>query len=91
MPAPTWMYARPPVITIVRRAIHVSMFPEKSTYPTAPAYGPRRVGSNSSMISIARIFGAPLTVPTGSAARRASNAVLPAASLPLTSETMCIT
>ena len=32
-------------------------------YPTAPAYGPRRSGSSSSMISIARTFGAPVIVP----------------------------
>ena len=43
------------------------------------------------MICIARTFGAPLTVPTGSVARRASKAVLPAASLPVTLLLMCIT
>ena len=33
-----------------------------------PAYGPRGQGSVSAMISMARIFGAPLTVPAGKVA-----------------------
>ena len=33
------------------------------------------------MICMARIFGAPLTVPTGSETRRASNAVMPSVEL----------
>jgi hypothetical protein len=48
--------------------MQVSRLPEKSKYPTIPAYGPRRVGSSSSMIYIARIFGAPDTVPAGNEA-----------------------
>ena len=43
-----------------------------------PAYGPRLVGSSSSMISIARTLGAPLTVPAGNVARSTSTAVVPA-------------
>src|SRR5437588_773258 len=43
------------------------------------------------MICIARIFGAPLTVPTGSETRRASNAVIPSASWPVTFVVMCMT
>src|SRR5436309_595156 len=57
--------ARRSLITIVRMLMQVSMLPEKLKYPTAPAYGPRRVGSSSSMICIARILGAPDTVPAG--------------------------
>jgi hypothetical protein len=43
------------------------------------------------MISIARTFGAPLSVPAGSDDRRASNAVFPAASVPVTVLDRCIT
>ena len=53
--------------------------------------GPRRCGSISSMISMARTFGAPETVPAGRQACKASNAVLPGASWPSTFEVMCIT
>ena len=48
------------------------MFPEKLKYPITPPYGPRRVGSSSSMISIARTFGAPESVPAGKHARSTS-------------------
>ena len=43
------------------------------------------------MISIARIFGAPESVPAGSTARSASIAPVSGRSVPLTEETMCIT
>ena len=43
------------------------------------------------MISIARIFGAPLTVPAGKVARSTSIAPMPSFSLPTTLETMCMT
>jgi len=69
----------------------VSRFPERSTYPTAPAYGPRAVGSSVSMISMARIFGAPETVPWGNVARRTSTGPTPGRSLPETPDTRCIT
>mgnify|MGYP002063451844 CR=1 FL=1 len=47
-------------------------------YPArAPAYGPRPTGSRSSMISMARIFGAPDTVPAGKVARMTSIAFMP--------------
>ncbi len=52
---------------------------------------PRFTGSSSSMISMARIFGAPDSVPTGSVARSTSMAVLPSASRPTTLLEMCIT
>ena len=65
MPAPTWIEARPPWQTTVRMVMQESRLPEYETYPTAPPYGPRRVGSSSSMISMARIFGAPVSVPAG--------------------------
>ena len=57
----------------------------------APAYGPRRVVSNSSTISIARTFGAPLTVPCGKVALNTSTAPTPSLSRPDTPETMCMT
>ena len=76
---------------MVRMAIAVSRFPLKSTYPTTPAYGPRFTGSSSSMISIARTFGAPLTVPAGRVARKTSIAVLPGTSAPLTCDVRCMT
>src|SRR5438445_11688959 len=69
MPAPTWTDARWPWQTIVRIVMHESRLPEYDTYPTAPPYGPRWVGSSSPMISIARIFGAPVSVPAGKHAR----------------------
>jgi hypothetical protein len=43
------------------------------------------------MISIARIFGAPERVPSGSVARSASIAPQSARRRPVTVETMCIT
>ena len=43
------------------------------------------------MICMARTLGAPLTVPAGKAAFRASTAVFPGASVPLTEDTMWMT
>ncbi len=43
------------------------------------------------MISIARTFGAPLTVPAGNDARSTSIDVSPGFNVPSTFETMCIT
>jgi hypothetical protein len=43
------------------------------------------------MICIARIFGAPDTVPAGRQACKASKALRPGASSPVMFETMCIT
>src|SRR5919204_1014404 len=91
MPAPTWIDARVPWQTIVRIVMHESRLPEYETYPTAPAYGPRRVGSISSMISMARIFGAPDTVPAGKHARRTSEAAAPPRSVPPTWRTRWVT
>src|SRR5688572_11944753 len=91
MPAPTWIEARLPWQTIVRIVMQESRFPEYEMYPTAPAYGPRRVGSISSMISIARILGAPVTVPAGKHARRTSKASAPRRSVPTTWLTRCMT
>ncbi|KAH0854730.1 hypothetical protein HID58_057748, partial [Brassica napus] len=45
----------------------MSMSPVNETPPKPPLYGPRRVGSSSSISSMAFTFGAPLTVPTGRA------------------------
>ena len=77
-PAPAWRCtvhgAAPPFVgtTIVRSASAMSMSPVYEIAPMPPEYGPRRVGSSSSITSIARTFGAPDTVPTGSVARSAS-------------------
>ena len=43
------------------------------------------------MISMARILGAPVSVPAGKVATSASSASLPGASSPVTELTMCIT
>ena len=43
------------------------------------------------MICMARIFGAPVTVPAGKAARSASVADTPGANSPVTVDTRCIT
>ena len=51
-----------------------SKSPAGSNQPIAPQYGPRRTGSSSSMISIARIFGAPVIDPPGKVARSTSPA-----------------
>jgi hypothetical protein len=48
-------------------------------------------GSSSSMICIARTFGAPESVPAGSTERSASMAPTSARSVPETEETMCMT
>jgi len=58
---------------MVRIAMHVSMPLLKSMWPTAPAYTPRRSRSSDAMSSMARILGAPETVPAGKMERKASN------------------
>ena len=52
---------------------------------------PRLTGSSSSIISMARILGAPLTVPAGKVARSRSMALIPGCRSPITLETMCMT
>src|SRR4030095_10345930 len=91
IPAPACTKARPSRITTVRMAIAVSIPPEYPKYPTAPPYTPRRTGSSSSMISMARILGAPLRVPAGNVARKASKQSRSSASWPRTFDTRCIT
>ena len=49
-----------------------------SEVPMAPAYSPRFSGSNSLIICMARIFGAPETVPAGNADTKRSNGVFSA-------------
>ncbi len=71
--------------------MQVSMFPSNPRYPMAPPYKPRLTVSSSSMICMARILGAPESVPAGSAENRASTAVLSFRSRPRTSLTRCIT
>ena len=51
---------------------------------------PRSAGSNSSMISTARGFGAPESVPAGNADLNTSNAVSEGSTLPVTVEQMCM-
>src|SRR5258706_16479800 len=55
--------------------MHESIFPLNAKYATAPPYGPRRVVSCSSISSIARIFGAPVSVPAGENERKRSRGV----------------
>lgn len=58
----------------MRIAMHVSIeSAAKLNRPTAPAYAPRRSFSRSATSSIARILGAPETVPAGKMERKASN------------------
>ena len=52
---------------------------------------PRLTGSSSSMISIARTFGAPDSVPAGKVALSTSRFDRPGLSVPSTLETMCCT
>ena len=58
-----------PSATSVRIRIEVAIAPSGPIQPSAPVYGPRRVGSSSRRISIARIFGAPVIEPPGNDAR----------------------
>src|ERR1017187_245452 len=91
IPAAACRYARPSTTTTLRRAIAVSSTPPLPMYPTAPAYGPRPWRSRPAMISMARIFGPPVTVPAGKHARRASSAVRPGASRARMPLARCIT
>ena len=59
-----------PSATSVRIRIEVAIAPSGPIQPSAPVYGPRRTGSSSRRISIARIFGAPVIEPPGNAARK---------------------
>mmetsp|Transcript_10236 Transcript_10236/g.35613 ORF Transcript_10236/g.35613 Transcript_10236/m.35613 type:complete len:321 (+) Transcript_10236:328-1290(+) len=69
----------------------MSISPVKAHTPIPPPYGPRLLGSSSSMICMARTLGAPLTVPAGSAALSVSHAERPFLSAPSTVLLMCIT
>src|SRR5919201_4329327 len=91
MPAAAWTVAQPSFTTMVRIAMQASRSPVKLRYPIPPAYTPRRSPSSSAMISMARILGAPVTVPDGKQARRASMGVQSARSLPVMLETRCMT
>ena len=71
--------------------MHVSKSPEALKYPTAPEYNPLFSFSNSSIICIALILGAPLTVPAGKPAIRASKLSIPSLNSPFTSDSMCMT
>src|SRR3954463_13144745 len=90
-PAPAWMLTASPVPPAVRIVMQKSRSPANVRYPTAPAYGPRAVGSCSAISSIARRFGAPVTVPAGNLLASASNGSASARRSPSTVETMCIT
>ena len=92
IPAPACTWASPSRTTMVRMAIAVSICaPPHPMCPTAPAYGPRAVGSSSSMISMARILGAPETVPAGKHAPRTSSADSPTLTRPSTWLHRCMT
>ena len=67
--------------------MHVSMSPLDDIYPIPPEYMPRLVVSNSSMICIALIFGAPETVPAGKPAISAEIDEVLFFNLPVTFET----
>ena len=78
-------------MTAVRIVMQKSRSPANVRYPTAPAYGPRAVGSCSAISSIARRFGAPVTVPAGNVTANASSGWSSSRSSPSTVDTMCIT
>ena len=59
--------------------------------PTAPEYSQRRLGSKSSMISMARTLGVPVMVPAGNVARMSSSVRRSPRIRPRTSEVRCIT
>ena len=63
------------------------MMPNLLQYPIAPQYTPRRVGSSSAMICIARTLGAPVIDPPGNAARTRSAGSLVGTRSPTTVET----
>ena len=67
----------------------IDPFAEK--YPTAPAYIPLLTISSSLIICIARILGAPDTVPAGNPPARASIASKFGSIIPSTLDTICMT
>ena len=69
----------------------MSKFLSAEKYPMDPAYIFLLHFSSSSIISIARIFGAPVTVPAGKPANIVSKIEFLLSKLPSTLETMCIT
>ena len=74
----------------MRMAIHVSRFPVKSRYPKAPPYIPRGTDSSFSIISHARILGAPERVPAGSRDSTAEQPSRPGFIFPSTWEQICM-
>ena len=58
--------------------------PPRLKYPIAPEKRLRRFGSSSSMIYIARIFGAPVIEPPGKTARTTSIGPSPGRMFPTT-------
>ncbi len=73
IPAPACTWAMDGPMTAERMVMAASRS-SGTKKPMAPPYGPRRSPSSSAMACMARTFGAPLTVPAGKAARRASKA-----------------
>lgn len=65
--------------------------PLKFHRPTAPAYTPRFSPSRPAINCMARIFGAPLTVPAGMMLRKASHRVLEERRRPEICEVRCMT
>ena len=82
MPPPTWSVRRSPSATNVRMRIDEPRRPSGPSHAIAPQYGPRRTGSRPSMISIARILGAPVIEPPGNEAARRSKASASGRELP---------
>src|ERR671926_262042 len=58
-------------------AIASRSVPSYPSDPTAPVYKPRRSASSSAMTSIARILGAPVTLPLGKVTSRSGDRELP--------------
>ena len=91
IPAPACTYISLFLTIAVLNVIQVSISPFAEKYPTHPAYISLESGSNSLIISIALIFGAPDTVPAGKPDIKISTKFFVLLAIPTTLETMCIT
>ena len=89
------MYSFSSKAVFSKKALRITIasctLPLKCKKPIPPPYTLRRYFSSSAMISIARILGAPLSVPAGNTAPITSKSDTSLRLRPYTSVTMCIT
>src|SRR5688572_89141 len=88
MPPPACRRISPSDRTMLRMVRYKSTW-DSPNEPTAPEYSQRRLGSRSSMISIARTLGVPVMVPAGNVARMSSSVPRSPRVWPRTSEVRC--